>query len=100
MFEMARAGCCHCHCIFITKIDTFLVAHRAAGVNNRRDPRTVRNRDTVGEREKRIARHYRACKVKTERFCFLNSVLQSIYTRSLTAAHADELPIAHQCDSV
>ena len=54
MLEMSKAGKDHRQAVFVCRLDTFFVAHRAAGLDDCRDAEVRGFIDIVAEREKRV----------------------------------------------
>src|SRR5262245_40014423 len=57
--EVPHAGEHHRQAVLVARLDRLRVAHRAAGLHDRRDAGRGRGVHVVAEREKRVGRHHR-----------------------------------------
>ena len=100
MLEMAHTGFHHCHTMCITKINAVLVANGAARLNDRCNPRLMRDFHTIREWEKCIGSHYGTFQAKTKSSCFDNGLAERIDPGGLTAGNTEKLLTPRQYDRI
>src|SRR5690606_42140516 len=94
MFEMANTREYHGHPVFVTIIDAFLILDGATGMDHRFDAGMVRYFDAIGEREKCIAGHDRAVRVKSKLPGLDDRLVHCIHSNEQTTTPSDQFKIS------